>query len=109
LTQDSLSYEVAIDITATHGKASSNKIGAYVHQVESQSCDSFPWNGTPSTDRMGLNENITPQAGDTTQSYTELNITRGFTAPNTCWNTDAPPSGTAFTVTTFSCSLIGGD
>lgn len=112
LTYDGYSYEVAINIEASRGSVNSSKIGAYIHQVESYSCNAWPWNGTASTDCMGLNQNVAPTNGiDNAGSHVMLNVNRNFSAPNSCWETfpvaQLQPNGANDTINRFDCTLYG--
>jgi hypothetical protein len=113
LTYDGYSYEVAINIEASRGSVNSSKIGAYIHQVESYSCNAWPWNGTASTDCMGLNQNVAPTNGiDNAGSHVMLNVNRNFSAPNSCWETfpvaQLQPNGANDTINRFDCTLLYG-
>lgn len=104
--------ELAILINAPGGTlAESSPISGYIDTVDSYSCDPAPWNGTPHTDCMGLDYNAT-YPGPGPASYATLDVSRGYIAPDSCWNTyfDAQvlPDSTVGHVWKFDCTYLFG-
>ncbi|MBN9224258.1 MULTISPECIES: hypothetical protein [unclassified Microbacterium] len=79
--------QVALWMLADGGAlAADSEVSGVIQAVEKLSCDNWPWNGQISTDCVGLNTSYT-YSGYGPTYYTTLSRSRGFRAPEKCWQT----------------------
>lgn len=97
-------YGIIFVIDAPKGMATTSTISAVNQAVNDDFCTTFPGNVMALTDCMGVVSGQWP-GGAGPMSQTTLSITRGWTAPNRCWNTEFwdNPAGVVYDNTPWMC------